>query len=123
MDFPTLKWVEVAAIRPHHCAAVPYIGNSNSTKGFIDTGSELPGFDNRVYLSVEYIEDCARQMGFVEKARADITIHSLRRQVAELEKEVNELRPKVEAISLLRLPETPKVEDNVARVARAKKSA
>jgi hypothetical protein len=48
-----MRWVAQAASRPHRCAAIPFIGNSNAKEGFIDTGQILHGWDPYVYLSVE----------------------------------------------------------------------
>jgi hypothetical protein len=46
---------------PHRCAAVPFISGLNSTKGFIDTGSEMPGgADHHIYVSVEAVEQMAQ---------------------------------------------------------------
>lgn len=54
-----MRWVQTATITPHRCAAVPFVGH-NSTKGFIDTGSEISGFDQHVYVSVEAVEQMAQ---------------------------------------------------------------
>lgn len=59
-----MRWVPHAALRPHTCAAIPFIGNSNAKKGFIDTGRDLPGWDPHVYISVEAVEEMARMVGW-----------------------------------------------------------
>jgi hypothetical protein len=53
-----VRWVQTAVTAPHRCAAVPFIGHT-STKGFIDTGSEMSGFDQHVYISVDAVEQMA----------------------------------------------------------------
>lgn len=59
-----MRWVPHAAMRPHTCAAIPFIGNSNAKRGFFDTGRDLPGWDPHVYISWEAAEEMARQMGW-----------------------------------------------------------
>ena len=87
-----MRWVSHAAIRPHRCAVVPFIGNSNAKKGFIDTGSDLPGWDPHVYVSVEAVEEMARMIGWQPAhvqagvkdrlAEKDAVIESLRTDLA-----------------------------------------
>jgi hypothetical protein len=57
-----VRWVQAPALAPHRCAAVPFISGLNSTKGFIDTGSEMPGpgADHHIYVSVEAAEQMAQ---------------------------------------------------------------
>lgn len=59
-----MRLVERAATRPMRCAVLPQIGQ-NHERGFIDTGSEMPGFDNHVYVSVVAAEQMARMVGWV----------------------------------------------------------
>lgn len=59
-----MRWVPHAAVRPHRCAVVPFIGNSTAKNGFIDTGMDLPGWDPHVYVSVEAVEEMARMIGW-----------------------------------------------------------
>lgn len=54
-----MRIVERPVTRPSHCAAIPFIGPaSNPEERWIDTGTDLPGFDNHVYIS----ETAAKQM-------------------------------------------------------------
>lgn len=57
-----MRWVQTPALSPHKCAAVPFISGINGTKGFIDTGSELPGpgADHHIYVSGEAVEQMAQ---------------------------------------------------------------
>lgn len=57
-----MRWVETATIRPHRCAAIPFVAG-NDEEGFIDTGSELDGFDNHVYISVKAVNEMANLIG------------------------------------------------------------
>jgi hypothetical protein len=54
-----VRWVQTATLAPHRCAAVPFVGH-NSRLGFIDTGSELSGFDQHIYVCVEAVEQMAQ---------------------------------------------------------------
>jgi hypothetical protein len=75
---------------------IPFIGNSNATGGFIDTGQRLEGWDPHVYVSVQAAEEMARFLGWqpavaesaqLEKVRArDVRIAELEAEVAELER-------------------------------------
>lgn len=65
----SLRWVQQASVRPHRCAVIPFIGNSNARKGFFDTGVDLPfngpvSAGDRVYVSVEAVEEMARRLGW-----------------------------------------------------------
>lgn len=57
-----LRWVPTAAIRPHKCAAIPFIGQSGNGKGFFDTGTDY--FNDRVYISVVAAEQMAQALGW-----------------------------------------------------------
>lgn len=60
------RWVDAAAVRPHHCALVPYLGNSAARGGFIDTGVDLNGHGgDRVYLSAVGLEEY-RRLGLLD---------------------------------------------------------
>ena len=88
-----MRWVQQAVINPHRCAVIPFIGNSNSQKGFIDAGHDLPGWDPHVYVSVEAVEEMARLIGWQPAGSLqlkDTEIGRLERKVAELEEQVRE---------------------------------
>lgn len=59
-----MRWVPQAVRPPHRCAVIPFMGNSSTHKGFIDTGSVIPGWDPHVYVSVEAVEEMARMLGW-----------------------------------------------------------
>lgn len=83
-----MRWVAHAALRPHVCAAIPFIGNSNAKKGFIDTGCDLPGWDPHVYISVEAVEEMARMIGW----QPNHVQQGHKNAVAELERRLEESR-------------------------------
>jgi hypothetical protein len=99
-----MHFVQHCAVRPHHCAVLPFVGNATSTKGFIDTGSELDGFDNHVYVSLEAVEEMARMIGWSSPS----SVHDAERRAAQaemrarlLDTEVQELRAFKKAYSTL----------------------
>ncbi len=91
-----MRWVQAAASRPHKCAVIPFIGNSNAAGGFIDTGQRLEGWDPHVYISVQAAEEMARFLGWqpaiaetaqLQKLQSrDEEIAALKAEVAELER-------------------------------------
>lgn len=50
--------------RPMHCAAIPFIGQTAVDERWIDTGSEMPGFDNHVYLSATAVRQAMETLGY-----------------------------------------------------------
>lgn len=94
-----MRWVPHAALRPHHCAAIPFVGNSTAQDGFIDTGVDLPGWDPHVYVSVTAVKEMARLIGWqpahVQQgvrdrlAEKDAEIESLRSDLAEKDKQLD----------------------------------
>lgn len=68
---------------PGHCIATL---TSEDPKGFVDTGLTPALIDPRVYVSVSWIEECARKLGFVDGDTHDDAL----RRIADLETEVRE---------------------------------
>lgn len=68
-----MRWVQHAALRPHRCAVIPYVGNHNASKGFFDTGQHLAGWDPHVYISVQAVEHLA---GYLGCRAPDLTIQA-----------------------------------------------
>lgn len=91
-EFGYPRFVQQPVTRPHHCAFIPFLGGSNS-KGFFDSGTDYWG--ERIYASVEAVEDMAGQLGWVAPGavadledrvvRAEAEAEQLRARVAELE--------------------------------------
>lgn len=88
-----MRWVQQATMAPHRCAAVPFIGNSNTRRGFIDTGMDLHGWDPHVYISVDAVEQMARMVGWepvhVSRQQAQ-KAHELQERITELEAQLAE---------------------------------
>lgn len=100
-----MRWVQHASHRPARCAALPFVGNSNAQRGFIDTGVDLPGWDPHVYVSVEAVEEMGRMVGLVRPAEL-LTVRRERDEavarVAELEVELARARGELDAVGVLR---------------------
>ena len=96
-----MRWVAHAAGRPHKCAVLPFIGNSNAKQGFIDTGTILNGWDPHVYVSVEAVQEMSRMIGWQpahmnsgahlreEAARLQVRIETLEAENADLQSQVD----------------------------------
>ncbi len=98
-----MRWVETATIAPHRCAVIPYIG-SNSDQGFIDSGSEMDGFDQHVYISVVAVKEMARLIGLPSKEEYNRIVaeaNSLARQYDELSDELDAAKQELDAIDTL----------------------
>jgi hypothetical protein len=100
-----MRWVAHAAMRPHTCAAVPFVGNSNAKRGFIDTGRDLPGWDPHVYISFEAFQEMARIFEYqpghaVTAVKAQVARKQER--IAELEAELEEMRGQLDAVKVLK---------------------
>ena len=81
-----MRWVEVAAVRPHHCAHIPFLG-TNHPKGYFDWGTELWGGDH-AYCSVVAAEEMARFLGWVPPdvvRHHEQTVIGLQERIGELE--------------------------------------
>ena len=59
-----MRLVERPFAKPNRCAANPSIGQSRRDLRWIDTGSEMDGFDNHIYLSEPSVRDAAKLLGF-----------------------------------------------------------
>lgn len=95
-----MRFVQTADIKPHRCAAIPFIGASHPA-GFIDTGSELDGFDNHVYVSVAALTEMVKVMGWPTKEEHTAAIGELERSLArvtELETELEEAERFAESV-------------------------
>ena len=98
-----MRWVATPAMRPHHCAAVPFI--ARDAEGFIDTGSELNGYDNHVYVSVKAVREMARMVGMVSHGEYQAALErvaTLEAQLRDAAEENDALRSQFEAIDTLR---------------------
>jgi hypothetical protein len=80
---------------------LPQIGQVHP-KGFIDTGSEMPGFDNHVYVSVVAVEEMARMIGFVHPAYLEAEVDKLKRELEVAKDQIAEMDAELSAIDVLK---------------------
>lgn len=81
------------------CAAIPYIGQSYGERIWFDTGSEMQGPDDHVYLSGTAVTLCAKMIGWVppgeiRQVRAELTgvkatLEQERRNALELQRRLD----------------------------------
>lgn len=99
-----MRLVDRPFCRPMRCAATPFLGQTSPGR-WVDTGSELPGFDNHVYLHEQSVYAAARLLGFPERSdyreACDARDAAVAR-VAELEAELAEKSRALEAVHTLR---------------------
>lgn len=90
-----MRYVERLHIRPMHCLAIPFLG-ANHPKGYVDFGVELTGFDNHVAISVEAMQQAARdvpQCGLVSKEFLTLALaesKALKRENEDLKEQLAE---------------------------------
>jgi hypothetical protein len=85
------------------CAALPHVGQTTRTE-WIDTGSELDGYDNHVYLSGIAIREAGALIGMVaggEVRARDRKITALEAQLAQAQRDLTEAMHKLAAIDVI----------------------
>lgn len=102
-----MRLVDRATIKPMRCAALPQIGSTHD-RGFIDTGSEMPGlgdqWDNHIYVSVVAVEEMSRLIGGGtpgDLAERDARIAELEARVTDLEGELERAEAILDSIDAL----------------------
>lgn len=85
-----MRLVSEAKTRPMGCAVLPHLGPQHP-EGFIDTGSEMPGFDNHVYVSVVAVRQMCALLGFPTPVEHEAVVGELERTRLELEQARSEL--------------------------------
>ena len=86
------------------CAATPFLGQTSPGR-WVDTGSELPGFDNHVYLHETSVYEAARLLGFPERGEYKQACQDRDRaqaRIAELEAQVAEQARALGAVQVLK---------------------
>jgi hypothetical protein len=92
----SLVVVERCEMPPGHCIATMA---DQDPKGFVDTLLTPALVDPRVYLSVSWIEECARKLGM--EYEDDRKAAALEARVEELELELAEADKRIEAIDVM----------------------
>lgn len=86
------------------CAAIPYLGQTSPGR-WVDTGSELPGYDNHVYLHEQSVYEMARLLGFPERGEYRQACHdrdAAEARVRVLERDLDEARQALDAVHVLK---------------------
>lgn len=86
------------------CAAIPYIGQAYGERIWFDTGSEMQGPDDHVYLSGTAVTECAKMIGWVppgeiRQARAELA--GVQAQLEQERRNVLELQRRLDAIDVI----------------------
>lgn len=86
------------------CAAIPYIGQAYGERVWFDTGSEMQGPDDHVYLSGTAVTECAKMIGWVppgeiRQARAELA--GVQAQLEQERRNVLELQRRLDAIDVI----------------------
>lgn len=86
------------------CAVLPQLGHAHA-RGYIDTGAELHGWDNHVYISVVAVEQLAQTIGLPtpgEVTALTVELQEARERVEALEKANAELTEQLDAVQVLK---------------------
>lgn len=100
-----MRIVDRPYTKPHRCAAIPYVGQTHTGTRWIDTGSEMPGFDNHVYLSSIAVEEAARLLGWSSPSEfrtLERQVEQERERVADLARRLAEAERRLEAVHVLK---------------------
>lgn len=102
-----MRIVDRPAFRPQHCAANVNIGQTKEGERWIDTGVEMPGFDNHVYLCETTVREAARVFGHPTPADYEAAIAERDELALELEalhRELAQLRDMKRIVDQIRKP-------------------
>ena len=100
-----MRIVPRPTFKPMRCAALPYVGQTHAHTRWIDTGSELDGFDNHVYVSSVAVDEFNRLLGNPSKAqfgKVKAELKAAREEIAELRERVETAEKQVAAIETLK---------------------
>lgn len=89
---PGMRIIPHANIRPFHCAMWPQLG-ARHAKGYFDVGTDDPEGWNHSFVSVEFVEQAARELGFAspaEVAELKTVVEQHERTIESLEAEIRE---------------------------------
>lgn len=105
--------------RPMRCAAMPQVGQTAATR-WIDTGSELDGFDNHIYLCEAAVTEAARLFGWVapgEHRQVTGELATAKGELAAAHKTIAEQARTIGAVRLVHEATTPKPKPKRERAA------
>jgi len=99
-----MRLVDRPYARPMRCAAIPYIGQASGERIWFDTGSEMQGPDDHVYLSGTAVRECAQMIGWVspgDHRALQAAMDDALRELAETKAQLAELQRHFDAIDML----------------------
>jgi hypothetical protein len=86
------------------CAAIPYIGQAYGERIWFDTGSEMMGPDDHVYLSGTAVKECARMIGWAppgEVRQLQAELAGVRAELAQALDDLAEQRRRWDALDVI----------------------
>lgn len=101
-----MRLVDRPVKRPMHCAALPNRGQTAEGERWVDTGAEMPGFDNHVYLSETAVREAGRLLGFPTPADfegLDLEADRLYNENEELKARIMQLEAVISASEVIAL--------------------
>lgn len=99
-----MRIVDRPMCRPMRCAVLPYVGQTHQGTRWIDTGSELDGFDNHVYVSELAALEMGCMFGMVtagDHKAIRLELEAAQARIEELETELADQDAVLEAIDTL----------------------
>jgi hypothetical protein len=58
-----VRFVDSCRLKPQKCVVLPQVGGSHQ-EGYIDSGMEIPGWDNHAYVSVVAVREMVKFLGW-----------------------------------------------------------
>lgn len=98
-----MRFVDKAPGKPGTCAVFPQFGGQH-VRGYIATGTVLPGWDPEIVISVQAVEEMVRQLGWPtvqEHADAVAELERALARVEHLEADLTEANRIVDAIDAI----------------------
>lgn len=96
--------VEQAKNLPQKCAMLPQLG-SEHRKGYFDANARSTGVDPWMYVSVQFVEEAAEQLGWLSPEKHEEMCQNAvidGERILELEEEIVEANRELDAINVIR---------------------
>lgn len=92
-----MRVVDRPVMKPMRCAAIPHRGQTAEGERWVDTGAEMAGFDNHIYLSETAVREAGRVLGLPTPQEYDeLATHAL-----SLEQHLEHANAKIEELEEL----------------------
>lgn len=86
-----MRLVDRPAFKPFHCAAIPFMGQTKEGVRWVDTGVEMAGFDQHIYLSDVAISQAAALLGYPTPEEQAALVTELHDTMLELQAALDSL--------------------------------